>query len=680
MVFIAGNLIFAGLSAAAFYLTGRAVSIITGLRTEGTAERLAIYPTLGMSVYALGFMALGFAGLYRDGVAYAALGLGLATALVQPKVLLEEIRETINRFLSAATVFSYPIRPILTWAVLLLSLVLLVVALLPQLWLDVLIYRLTLPLKYIIAGGIYYVPDIRASSFPQYHEQLNLFGMLLFSTRLPALFVVLTWNITLVTVYAGARRIYGKEAGFYAGAIFLTVPFVLAILPYGVNDHLWAMYFAVSMYLLLRWSDGGSWRDLVFSGFFAGFALGVKILHLFLFPAYLFVLIVSFLRRRLHITRCSAVFFVFVTLFFAIASPWFIRNYVHTGDLLGFIADDYKQVSDWRGEETPGNYLGRGAWFAGLPTFRGPGSDVWGFIKTPVSIMTGRTTWGSMNGIGLLIYPGLVLSLFVKRRFGFSAVIIATSVLLFLIWVYFMKALTPRYLYPALTVAAVAGGGGFTWALNKPGGTWKVLSRAGFLVLTAGTLFLTRYTFLYLLRDVPISLRPDLHYQYVLDNLYGGEDLPLALSELPKGSKVLSVDDRIYYIVERGAPLHVGYPLNSYYFDYSAAENPEDMLKRITAKGFTHVLYWKVNGDFLFPGSPWGGDPRHEQYHFLYDFLEVYGVPAGGEDGDGVFGPDRLYELRNEPVRPPRPASERTGEGFDYPLERTPEAFRIGNG
>ena len=675
MLFIITNFFLATLSALAFYLTGRAISIAARLRVAGVAERLAIYPAVGISAYALAFTALGFAGLYQRPVAYAALALGFANVFVRPRALLEELQVTLNRFRSAATVFQHPVRPILIWAVLLLSLVLLVVALLPQLWLDVLIYRLTLPLKYITDGGLYYVPDIRASSFPQYHEQLNLFNMLLFSTRLPAFFVVLTWNVILVTIYAGARRIYGKKAGYYAGITFLTVPFVFAILPYGVNDHLWAMYFAVSMYLLLRWHESNSSRDLVFSGFFAGFALGIKILNLFIFPVYLFALLASAVCRRLRIARCSVVFIIFGTLFFVVASPWFVRNYVHTSDLLGFIADDYKQVSAWRGEDIQSNYLRRGTWFAGLPVFRGPSPDFWGLIKTPFLIMTGRTTWGSMNGIGLLLYPGLLLSLFVKRRFGLSVAVFATSVLLFLIWLSFMKALTPRYLYPALTVAAVASGGGFAWALNKPGRVWKVISRAGFLMLIGGTLFLARYTLYYLLRDIPMSFRPDLHYQYVLDNLYGGEDLPLAISELPKGSKVLSVDDRVYYIVERSVPLYVGYPLNSYYFDYSSAENPEDLLKRIKTRGFTHVLYWKINGDFLFPGSPWGGDPRYEQYHFLYDFLEVYGTPVGGEDGDGIFGQDRLYKLNDEPVRPPRPASERTGEGFDYPLEKTPAAF-----
>lgn len=680
MLFIITNFFLAILSALAFYLTGRAISIAARLRVAGVAERLAVYPAVGMSAYALAFTALGFAGLYNLPAAFIALGSGLLGALARPRVLSAELSETTTRFKAAATDFKNPARPLLLWSACGLTIVTAIVALLPQLWWDVLSYHLTLPLKYIIAGHLYYVPDIRASSFPQYQEQLNLFGMLLYSTRLSPLYVVLTWDVTITLIYVAARKLYGKNAGFYAALVFLSTPFILYFLPYGINDHWWALLFAASAYFIVRWRDSDSWQDLVAAGVLAGVAFGSKILQGFLLPIYLVFLIAVVYASKKTFVKSALSIITFGFLFVALASPWFVRNIGETGHILGFITDDYTQVSMWRGETEQSNFICRFFWFFSLPTFRGPGSTVWNLLKTPFLITVGRTTWGSSNGIGLLLYPGILLSLFIKNRWKTSVVLFASAVLYFLIWIFLMKTTTPRYLYPAIPIGAVAAGAGYAWIIEKPGRWKKTLSVAGFAALLLGTFFLSRYTFYYYVRDIPVALNHGVQYEYVLDNLYGGEDLPKTLDQLPEGSIVLSVDHKTFYLIGKKAPVYVGYPWNSYFFNYSAARNPKEMLEAVKSRGFTHVLYREGDGDFLFPGSPWGGDPRYEQYHFLYDFLEIYGVPVGGEDGDGIFGPDRLYELHNEPVQPPRPTFERTGEGFDYPLTSTPEAFRINDG
>jgi hypothetical protein len=676
VVFVTLNFALSALSAVAFYLTGRAVTKFVKLRVEGVAERLAIYPAFGMAVYALAFTAIGFAGLYNRPVAYAVLGIGLMFGFVNGRSLAAELGETINRFKTTAADIRHPIRPFLVAAVFILTSVVAVVALLPQLWWDVLSYHLTLPLKYILAERLYYVPDIRASSFPQYQEQLNLWGMLLYSTRLAPLFAILTWNVTFVTVYSAGRRIYGKEAGFYGAAVFIATPFILFFVPYGVNDHWWAMYFALSLYFVLRWYEKDTWQDLIAAAMLTGLAFGSKILQGFLIPIYVLVLITAAYASRKGVVKSTVSLIVFGVLIFAVASPWFLRNWVHTGELLGFITDDYTQVSMWRGEGQARGVFERFLWFFSLPTFRGPGLSLWNLVKTPFLITVGRTTWGSSNGIGFLLYPGLFLSLFIQRRWKTSVTIFATVILFFLAWVFLMKTTTPRYLYPVIPLAAVAAGAGYALIISKTTGWKKPAAKIGFAIVLLGTLFLSRYTFYYYLRDIPLALNPSAHYEYVLDNLYGGEDLPGAIRGLPAGSRVLSVDHKTFYLTGKQTPVHVGYPWNTYFFDYSKTINPEAMLWKIKNRGYTHVLYREGDGDFLFPGSPWGGDPRYEQYHFLYDFLEVYGVPVGGEDGDGIFGPDRLYKLHNEPVRPPRMVSERTGEGFDYPLERTPEAFK----
>ena len=137
---------------------------------------------------------------------------------------------------------------------------------------------------------------------------------------------------------------------------------------------------------------------------------------------------------------------------------------------------------------------------------------------------------------------------------------------------------------------------------------------------------------------------------------------PAAIDELPPGSKVLSLDNRTFYLIGGPTPVRVAYPWNNYYFDYSTASTPAELRERMRTRGLTHVLSRKSKDRFVFPGSPWGGDPRYEQYSFKDDFLPVYGIPVGGDNGR--YGHDSLYLLSEKPLRPLRPASERTGEGF----------------
>lgn len=678
MAYILFNTVIGLLSILAFYATGRALAIACRIKTEDAAEKLAVYPAIGMVSYSLVFTALGFCSLYYTTTAYIALTVGLTCIFVKPKELIGETREIFEGLKNSLS-FQNPLRLFVVAAATGFTLLFLVRSLAPDIGWDVLTYHLTLPKHYVFAHGLYYVPDVRASSFPQYMSMINVFGMLLYSPALVRMFSTACWSITIALFYAAGRRLYSKRAGLFAALIFIVTPLVLGYAPRGFNDIWWALFFSLSCYFLLRWRDTEAPADFVLAGVLAGFAVGSKILTLFLYPIFVLIIVASVSKRAKWFGWKTLVALIaFTIILVSISSPWFIRNVANTGDMFGFISNDYKQVSEWRGETVGGGTIPKALWFLTLPDFSFVKSPIPKFLYSIVTVTTTPTTKLGCFGVGFVIYAGFIAALFVKRKKPLTLTLIGIVAAYYVIWFFLMKSLTPRYFLPILPLASIIAGYGFS--------SWSAVSFRFVRRTAAGTLILLilpsiwfEKAFLYqTVSEIKLALKPNDHYEYFLDTYYGGYDLPAVVAGLPPGSKVLSVDDRTYYLIDGPTPVRVAYPWNDFYFDYSEAATPEELRELMRGRGFTHILSRRDRDRFLFPGSPWGGDPRYEQYSFRDDFLAVYGVPIGGDEG--VYGQDSLYRLCEEPVYPPRPATERIGEGFDYPLKRTPEAFKADGG
>jgi len=676
MTYITLNIVFGLLSLIAFYLTGRALAVACRVETEDVAEKLAVYPALGMVSYSLAFTVLGFCSLYYTTTAYIALAAGLACTLVRPKGLIEETRRIFYGFINSLS-FNNALRLSVIIATMGFTLLFFVRSLAPDIGWDVLTYHLTLPKHYTLAYGLYYVADVRASSFPQYMSMLDVFGMLLYSPALVRTFSTACWGITVALVYSAGRRLYSEKAGSFAALIFVTVPLILGFASSAFNDLWWALFFSLSCYFLLRWRYSNARADFVFAGVLAGFTFGSKILTLFLFPVYIIVVTLAAGTRK-SVWKTVVLIVFSAALFVLVASPWFFRNVAATGDVFGFISNDYEQVSIWRGETMGSGIIRKSLWFLSLPNFRVVGSPLLKFFTFPVSIATAITSWRGCLGTGFLIYVGTAAAILQRDKKAITLYLFGIVVIYYVIWFFLMKSLTPRYFLPILPLASIVAGYGFSSWFASRSRFARLTATCAFILLLLPSIWFEKAFFYESVKETRLAFKPDEHYEYFLDTFYGGYDLPAIIAGLPPGSKVLSIDDRTYFLIGGPTPVRVGYPWNDFYFDYSEAATPEMLRELMKERRFTHVLSRRDRDRFLFPGSPWGGDPRYEQYSFRDDFLAVYGIPVGGDEG--IYGQVGLYQLSEEPIHPSRPPSERVGEGFNYPLEWTPEAFKTGNG
>ncbi|UCE26297.1 MAG: hypothetical protein JSW52_08005 [Candidatus Coatesbacteria bacterium] len=647
MAFIFSNTVLALFSAVAFYATGRVLATVFGFRAQNVSEKFAVYIPFGMAAYALAFTVFGFAHLYHPTTAYVALIAGCAFIGYKPRGLIEELYSAFLSVVKGLTAYKEPEKAFSVAIFTLLTVFFTLAALSPEIWKwDVLTYHLTLPARYITNGGIYFIPDIRASSFPQYQEQTNLFGMLLYSDRLSRFFVLTTWVSLAAMTYAGAKRFFGGRSANFAALTFIVCPFTLGFLPVSVNDLWWASFFCLSVFFAYRWAVNGGFGNILAASFLAGIAMGSKILHVFLLVYYFAFLIYALNKRRTETLKIIGSFAAFLSVSIIIASPWFVRNYIHTGDLLGFVNNDYENVAHWRGEDYPGGLLGKLLWFISLPTFNGPEVNAFTWPLLYLYVLFGRFSWRQCYGLGLLLYPGMLLSFFSgkdtrKRTIAFTLVIL----LYLLIWVFLFKATNPRYLLPIVPIMAILSGYGYSKFITSNRSLLKGVGIFVFVVSLALTAVGTKGVIEDRIEWVLVGVNPGYHKQYLLDVMFGGEDLPGAIDELPTESKIFSTDSFVYYLPDN---VFVADSRNTFFFDYNEASNPVGLYTLIRAEGYTHVLSDPEKSDFYFPGNRFGGDPRRYQYHFTRDFLAEYAAPTGGADGDGKFGNRRLYRLKEE--------------------------------
>lgn len=647
MAFISFNIVIGLLSVLAFYATGRVIATVFGFRAQNVSERFAVYIPFGMAAYALAFTAFGFAYLYHPITAYVALTAGCAFIGYKPRGLIKEVRTAFVSVVKGATAYKEPEKALSTAVFILLAVFFALAALSPEIWKwDVLTYHLTLPARYITNGGIYFVPDIRASSFPQYQEQTNLFGMLLYSDRLSRFFVLTIWVSLTAMTYAGAKRFFGGRSANFAALTFIVCPFILGFLPVSVNDLWWTSFFCLSVFFAYSWAVNGGFGNILAASFLAGIAMGSKILQVFLFVYYFAFLIYALKNRRTGNLKIIGSFAVFLLVSTIIASPWFLNNYILTGDLLGFVNNDYENVAYWRGENYPGGLLGKLLWFVSLPTFNGPEVNALTWPLLLLYILFGRFSWRQCYGLGLLLYPGMLLSFFSgkdtrNRTIAFSLIIL----LYFFIWVFLFKATNPRYLLPVVPIMAILSGYGYYKFIASNLSMLKGIGVFVFVASLALTAIGTKEVIGNRIEWAFVGVNPGYHNQYLLDVMYGGEDLPTAIERLPAGSKVFSTDSFVYYLPDN---VFVADSRNTFFFDYNRASNPRGLYALIRAERYTHILSDPEKSDFYFPGNRFGGDPRRDQYHFARDFLTDYAEPTGGTDGDGKFGNRWLYRLKEE--------------------------------
>jgi len=296
------------------------------------AEEMPLAVALGMGLLAYLMLAIGLLGLLRAWLALAVIG--LLAALGWRDMLM--LPRRLGALLATRTTWRWhALLPVLFF--LAAGLLTLIGALAPAADSDYdgLVYHLTIPKVYLREGAIHRIPWLSHSNFPFTLEMLYLLGLLLRDETLAKLFHFGCGWLTVCAVFAFGRRWWSARAGWLGAAIFAAIPLVGWQMMSSYNELAFALCAFLVMCAVARWLEGRATGKamgwLWLAAIMCGLALGVKILAavvlLFAVAALGWAMCRSAERRR---RACQILAFVAIAA--AVASPWYIKSYLWTGN------------------------------------------------------------------------------------------------------------------------------------------------------------------------------------------------------------------------------------------------------------------------------------------------------------------------------------------------------------
>ncbi|MDP8215707.1 MAG: glycosyltransferase family 39 protein [Candidatus Kaelpia imicola] len=169
------------------------------------------------------------------------------------------------------------------------------------------------------------------SYFPAYWELFYSFLLSLSSDIMPKLMhsLFLIMSIFLIMDFV---KILNREAkpvyGIIAGIIFLSAPTITKIAGWSYLDISFSLYLLLGIYLMIQSHQSGNKTYLYLAAISIGFAAGMKYLGLIWLA--LSGLLIFEIERSVYKSFKTYVRFILVAIL--VASPFYIRNYIQTGN------------------------------------------------------------------------------------------------------------------------------------------------------------------------------------------------------------------------------------------------------------------------------------------------------------------------------------------------------------
>lgn len=640
----------AGLIGLAWYGLGAALArrlprLPDGSPREDRIAEIADLTLLGAAAWSLIWFLLGAVYLYRVPVAVVALLAGLA--LVAAALL--GARPSPHALARATG--SAALALIMTAQALAL-----IAALAPPTAKDTLLYHFSLPKAYIAAGGGVEVPYNIAGYYPLGVELQAVWAMLLgapMGTRVgeaaAGATLFLFAPLLGMVVHGWAReRGLDRTWALTATLVVAWVPTVYAVAASSYVDLALAAYTAMAVHAFGRWWTTLDSRHLVWLAIGIGGALSIKLSAAFLILPLALLALVRSLKPasgRANPSPGHAVIarsaIVALGAGVALASPWYIRNWIRTGSpLFPFY------LGIWPAQ-APGWDLERAQLYETWFSLYGNAQTGLDYLLTPLRLAVAAQPdeppfYDGVLGITVAFaLPLLAWALWTRRLDVELRLAVLVSACLFVFWLFSSQQL--RYLLPALpglAVAIAAAGAALDGARGRAI-RGLVLGAAALGIPVAVAWFLV-------LDPTPVVLGGEGRADFLRRRLDYYPYYEVVNRELPPTAKVWLIDmRRDSYHLERP------YVSDFIFEDYTltryvrAAAGFEEIRDRVWADGITHIL---VRHDVLlnYRRSPIVDDRRTRDENearltLLTDFFSR---------GTRLIKGDRKFWLIELPARP----------------------------
>jgi len=226
---------------------------------------------------------------------------------------------------------------------------LLVDALIPPLAWDEIAYHLALPKLYLQEHQIFFIPFVMQSLWPFNTEMLFTISLLLGNDILPHLIVLLLSVLAAAAIYMVTARVTTAPAPWLAVAFFAATPMVKKLSGLAFNDMPLVAYVSLALLAFSLWMEQRSTGYLIVTALLSGFAMGTKLSGAGL--AFLFTLWAGWVVARssapLDVRGGIRTLLTFGLISLGIASPWYVRSLVETGNPVWPLVNDLFHGKYW---------------------------------------------------------------------------------------------------------------------------------------------------------------------------------------------------------------------------------------------------------------------------------------------------------------------------------------------
>ena len=445
------NLIVLGLFLASANGAGRFLlrKIFTKCDFSDISQKTLFSIGLGLAAIIFLNILLGFTGFFYKSIVLVVLSFFLLGNIFPRGTVLDEGR-TKKLFFSGGLAF---IDFLLIVAILLAMAINFIGALTPETFYDSLKYHLALPIHWIGSHQIEVIKNFAMSYYP--FNLHTLYGVvLMFGDETLAKLIHFSFGfLTILTIFVLGKKYFSVRAGLLAAFTFYTVPLVSLVSWRSAIELGLAFFELLALFAFLEYcqknqpsDDSRAW--LVLAAIFSGIAAGAKPTSLYCVVVIaILIFLYHTLLADLAVLRAFKNLATFTIVAMLVASPWYIRTAILTGNPTYPTFLSLPLKSDFIHQINKGN----------LVEVNDPGvpdRSLRNFLTLPWNLTLGRKTQEPYAG-ALFLFS--IPFIFLIGRLTRPAKLLALYFFLYyLLW--FLVRTYLRYFIPALTVGSLVVG------------------------------------------------------------------------------------------------------------------------------------------------------------------------------------------------------------------------------
>lgn len=438
----------------------------------------------------------------------------------------------------------------------------------PEIANDSLCYHLHLPKIFLREGRFFLAPYELNTMYPILMEMLYTFGLGLSGVTLAKFFHFGMGILATLTVFTWTRHFSDKKVAWGCALLFLSTPCAINEMGVTYVDVGLSFFTLLLMFSIWRWKMTRQMQWLVIGGVFAGVCIAIKYLGLIVWVLTILILFVD----RTALSKKARGIFVFFLASMLSGGFWYVRNFIV------FRNPVFPYLPQFFGTGDPilrHDYVGIGV-----------AHTIQNFFALPW-IVTMRPElfggWGEQIGPGYLTFLPLLLA-------GIQGPFLG-GIFLFVIsylGVWFLTGQMLRFLLPIIPILAVLLGAGWTKAYLGSV-LKKILAFSLCCILLAQTL-LAVYHYR---KNFAVALGLESQENFLLHNERSYRIAKFVNENLAKNAKIFMADETHLYYFERSLARDVFFARTNG-LDRSVV--PEQIMRQIRQKGFTHILYTRISG------------------------------------------------------------------------------------